>query len=91
LVGVRPHGSDWQIEVWDTGIGVAEEVQQMIYLPYFRQENAWGYPFCGAWLRAFCGGALRGADESAVGYAIQARAWFALLDSRAQGEHAARL
>ena len=41
LMGVRPHGSDWQIEVWDTGIGVAEEVQQMIYLPYFRQENAW--------------------------------------------------
>jgi signal transduction histidine kinase/CheY-like chemotaxis protein len=41
LVGLRSHGNDWQIEVWDTGIGVAEEVQQMIYLPYFRQEHAW--------------------------------------------------
>jgi signal transduction histidine kinase/CheY-like chemotaxis protein len=41
LVGVRSHGADWQIEVWDTGIGVAEEVQQKIYLPYFRQEHAW--------------------------------------------------
>ena len=41
LVGVRSRGSDWQIEVWDTGIGVAEEVQQRIYLPYFRQEHAW--------------------------------------------------
>jgi CheY-like chemotaxis protein len=41
LLGVRPHGEAWRIEVWDTGIGVAEEVQQMIYLPYFRQEHAW--------------------------------------------------
>jgi signal transduction histidine kinase/CheY-like chemotaxis protein len=41
LVGLRSHGDDWQIEVWDTGIGVAEEVQQMIYLPYFRQKHAW--------------------------------------------------
>jgi signal transduction histidine kinase len=41
LVGVRSHGVDWQIEVWDTGIGVAEEARQMIYLPYFRQEHAW--------------------------------------------------
>jgi signal transduction histidine kinase/CheY-like chemotaxis protein len=41
LLGVRSHGEAWRIEVWDTGIGVAEEVQQMIYLPYFRQEHAW--------------------------------------------------
>jgi signal transduction histidine kinase/CheY-like chemotaxis protein len=41
LVGVRSRGRDWQVEVWDTGIGVAEDVQKMIYLPYFRQEHAW--------------------------------------------------
>lgn len=41
LVGVRSNRDAWRIEVWDTGVGVAEDVQQMIYLPYFRQEHAW--------------------------------------------------
>ncbi len=41
LVGVRSRDSFWQIEVSDTGIGVAKEMQEMIYLPYFRQTHAW--------------------------------------------------
>ena len=41
LLSVRRRCSKWQIEVCDTGIGVAEEMQSTIYLPYFRHENAW--------------------------------------------------
>jgi signal transduction histidine kinase len=41
LIGLRSRGEHWQLEVCDTGIGVAEENQSNIYLPYFRQEQAW--------------------------------------------------
>jgi signal transduction histidine kinase/CheY-like chemotaxis protein len=41
LIGLRSRGHSWQIEVWDTGIGVADDVQSEIYLPYFRHEHAW--------------------------------------------------
>jgi signal transduction histidine kinase len=41
LIGLRSRGHHWQLEVCDTGIGVAEENQSDIYLPYFRQEQAW--------------------------------------------------
>jgi CheY-like chemotaxis protein len=41
LLGLRERHDQWRIEVWDTGIGVAEESRDSIYLPYFRQENAW--------------------------------------------------
>jgi signal transduction histidine kinase/CheY-like chemotaxis protein len=42
LLGVRKRGNSWQIEVCDTGIGVAKEKEADIYLPYFRDEHAWG-------------------------------------------------
>jgi signal transduction histidine kinase len=42
LIGTRSRGEHWQIEVWDTGVGVAQHSQQAIYLPYFREEQAWG-------------------------------------------------
>lgn len=42
LLAVRKRGEKWQIEVCDTGIGVAKETQSDIYLPYFRHEHAWG-------------------------------------------------
>jgi signal transduction histidine kinase/ActR/RegA family two-component response regulator len=42
LLAVRRRGEKWQIEVCDTGIGVAKETQSDIYLPYFRHEHAWG-------------------------------------------------
>ncbi len=41
LVAVRPRAQDWQLEVWDTGIGVADEDQQNIYSPFFRNQHAW--------------------------------------------------
>jgi signal transduction histidine kinase/CheY-like chemotaxis protein len=42
LLGLRKRGEGWQIEVCDTGIGVAKENESDIYLPYFRDEHAWG-------------------------------------------------
>lgn len=41
LLAIRRRGLHWQVEVCDTGIGVAEEEQSDIYLPYFRHEHAW--------------------------------------------------
>ena len=41
LVGVRRRGSDWQVEVWDTGIGIAADEEEQIFSPYFRTEQAW--------------------------------------------------
>jgi len=41
LMAARRRGGDWQFEVWDTGIGIAEEDQQRIYSPFFRPEHAW--------------------------------------------------
>lgn len=42
LLAVRKRGNSWQIEVCDTGIGVAKDEQSNIYLPYFRDQHAWG-------------------------------------------------
>ncbi len=42
LLAVRKRGTTWQIEVCDTGIGVAKDEQSNIYLPYFRDQHAWG-------------------------------------------------
>ena len=41
LIGVRKHGVQWQLEVWDTGIGIADNEQEKIYSPYYRNEHAW--------------------------------------------------
>jgi signal transduction histidine kinase len=41
LVACRKRGSDWQLEVWDTGVGVALEDQEKIFSPFFRNEYAW--------------------------------------------------
>jgi signal transduction histidine kinase/CheY-like chemotaxis protein len=42
LIGLRSSGEHWQVEVWDTGVGVAQRSHKDIYLPYFREEQAWG-------------------------------------------------
>lgn len=42
LLAVRKRGATWQIEVCDTGIGLAKDAQSDIYLPYFRDQHAWG-------------------------------------------------
>lgn len=41
LVGVRRRGADWQIEVWDTGIGISADEEEQVFSPYFRSEQAW--------------------------------------------------
>ena len=41
LIGVRPRGTAWQIDVWDTGVGIAEEDACQIFSPYFRSQHAW--------------------------------------------------
>ncbi len=41
LIGVRRRGSEWLIEVWDTGIGIAAGEEQHVFSPYFRSEHAW--------------------------------------------------
>jgi signal transduction histidine kinase/ActR/RegA family two-component response regulator len=41
LVGARKRGSSWQIEIWDTGMGVANEEKEHIYSPFYRNQHAW--------------------------------------------------
>lgn len=41
LIAARKRGNEWQLEVWDTGIGVAIEEQDRIYSPFYRNEHAW--------------------------------------------------
>ena len=41
LIGARRRGNDWQVEVWDTGIGVADGEHEQIYSPYYRNQHAW--------------------------------------------------
>ncbi len=41
LIACRRRGNHWQIEVWDTGIGMAIEDQKQVFSPFFRNELAW--------------------------------------------------
>jgi CheY-like chemotaxis protein len=41
LISVRPRGKEWLIEVWDTGIGVADAEKTQIFSPFYRPELAW--------------------------------------------------
>lgn len=41
LIAVRRRGGDWQIDVWDTGVGVASEDSSHIFSPFYRNEHAW--------------------------------------------------
>ncbi|MEI8571032.1 hybrid sensor histidine kinase/response regulator [Methylomonas sp. EFPC1] len=41
LMAARWRSACWQFEVWDTGVGIAEDDQQRIYSPFFRPEHAW--------------------------------------------------
>lgn len=41
LIAIRPRGSDCLIEVWDTGVGIADNEKSKIFSPYYRPELAW--------------------------------------------------
>ncbi len=41
LIGLRRRAGDWQLEVWDTGIGIAAQDSDQIFSPYFRNEHSW--------------------------------------------------
>jgi signal transduction histidine kinase/CheY-like chemotaxis protein len=41
LIGLRKRHGQWQLEVWDTGMGVADSEQERVFSPYYRDENAW--------------------------------------------------
>lgn len=41
LLGARHRGRHWRLEVWDTGVGVANTDRGRIYSPFFRNEHAW--------------------------------------------------
>lgn len=40
LLGVRRRDGDWQIEVWDTGMGIAAEEEARVFSPFFRSAQA---------------------------------------------------
>lgn len=41
LICARRRGTDWQVEVWDTGVGVASEDKSKVYSPFYRNQHAW--------------------------------------------------
>jgi len=41
LLAARRRGGGWRVEVWDTGVGIAEDDRQRIFSPFFRPEHAW--------------------------------------------------
>jgi signal transduction histidine kinase/CheY-like chemotaxis protein len=41
LLAARSRGPDWRIEVWDTGMGVADHDRDQIHSPFYRPANAW--------------------------------------------------
>jgi len=41
LVAIRPRGDEWLVEVWDTGVGIADDEKGKIFSPYYRPELAW--------------------------------------------------
>lgn len=41
LVAIRPRGDECLMEVWDTGVGIADDEKGKIFSPYYRPELAW--------------------------------------------------
>ncbi|MDT3736949.1 MAG: ATP-binding protein [Denitratisoma sp.] len=39
LVGVRRHGANWRIEIWDTGIGIAPEQADKVFDEFYQVGN----------------------------------------------------
>ncbi|MGK9175233.1 hybrid sensor histidine kinase/response regulator [Yokenella regensburgei] len=41
LVAIRPRGAECLLEVWDTGVGIADGEKNKVFSPYYRPELAW--------------------------------------------------
>ncbi|MED5621420.1 ATP-binding response regulator [Ideonella sp. BN130291] len=41
LLACRRRGAHWQVQVWDTGVGVADASHERIFSPFYREGNAW--------------------------------------------------
>ncbi|MDF7787999.1 hybrid sensor histidine kinase/response regulator [Pantoea stewartii] len=41
LVVIRARGDDCLVEVWDTGVGIADDEKGKVFSPYYRPELAW--------------------------------------------------
>jgi len=92
LMAVRRRGSAWQLEVWDTGVGIAEADQQRVYSPFFRPEHAWRIDNAGHGLGLAV--VARCADLMGVSQGLQSREgvgsrfWLRLPTASADERHA---
>ena len=80
LIAIRPRGAECLVEVWDTGVGIADEEKSKIFSllpPRAGVENRQRRPRAGAG----GGGALRQADEGEVRHALRRRQRLTLLDA----------
>ncbi|MDW5502484.1 hybrid sensor histidine kinase/response regulator [Pseudomonas lundensis] len=41
LIAIRPQAGECLVEIWDTGVGIADEEKSKIFSPYYRPELAW--------------------------------------------------
>jgi signal transduction histidine kinase/ActR/RegA family two-component response regulator len=41
LLGSRKRGTYWQLEVWDTGVGIANEQFDTVHSPFYARSQAW--------------------------------------------------
>lgn len=41
LLAIRKRSNNWQIDVWDTGVGIAPADSAHIFSPFYRNEHAW--------------------------------------------------
>lgn len=71
LIGVRLRGEHWQIEVWDTGMGVASDEQAQIFSPYYRSASAWQLDDAGHGLGLAM--VAQGARKLGIGYGMRSR------------------
>jgi signal transduction histidine kinase/CheY-like chemotaxis protein len=95
ILALRARGQEWSVEVWDSGIGVAEEQQERIYLPYFRQEQAWTVHSAGHGLGlsvvARCAKLMGAAFGMQSRLGKGSRFWIRLTKVKADGDHSLSL
>lgn len=88
LLALRRRGSEWRIEVWDTGVGVADDAQSALYAPFYRSTHAWTMDSAGHGLGlavfAECVRLLRARSGLASRLGRGSCFWMALPEAQAQ-------